>query len=148
MCITLYDSVKRVNNKVMEKSNIVKEARESLKLSQTAFAERLMVSPGYVSMLEKGDREPSERLLASIRSLLATPAQPKQSSISVVREESHSWVIAQDAKAVLPLLTDEEWESLMDRAVAAKNAEAIGALADELKRRTRGDSAKPYTYPK
>lgn len=44
----------------------IKELRKALKLSQDEFAEQLNLSRNFVWMMEKGEREPSERTIKDI----------------------------------------------------------------------------------
>lgn len=47
-------------------NNRIKEVRKHNKLTQSEFANRLNVSQNYIYMIEKGDRQPSDRTISDI----------------------------------------------------------------------------------
>ena len=47
-------------------NNRIREVRKHNKLTQSEFANRLNVSQNYIYMIEKGDRQPSDRTISDI----------------------------------------------------------------------------------
>ena len=62
----------------------LKEKRKSLKMNQDEVAEILKISKDYVSKIEKGDREPSERVLVDIQAFINDTLRQTQSDCTVV----------------------------------------------------------------
>jgi len=75
----------------MQKSLSLLSTRQSLGLTQVQIAEKLDVTPEYISMIEHGKKTPSKKLLNKLGLLLNKVDYPldapKTTSISCVRED-------------------------------------------------------------
>lgn len=72
----------------MQKSfQIVKETREALGMNKSQFARALHVSPALISMIESGDREPTDNFMITVRALASgsQPPSPEPSPRDVPR---------------------------------------------------------------
>jgi transcriptional regulator with XRE-family HTH domain len=121
------------NKKVVvpeNKSESVKSVRLALGLTQVQFAERLKINPNYLSMLERGTKIPSARLVESIRNLQLELSEGKNDS-PIVREESaapqiDSETVISSQKAIIESLFARLEEA---QKTIAEQARTIGILA-------------------
>lgn len=73
-----HHTVKHVKGEMQKSFQIVKEAREALGMNKSQFARALRVSPALISMIESGDREPTDNFMISVRALASGAAAPSQ----------------------------------------------------------------------
>lgn len=59
----------------MEIGNAIKELRVKRKISQQELAKRLKISQGFLSLIEKNNREPGFNLISEIAKELKVPEQ-------------------------------------------------------------------------
>lgn len=69
-------------------SERVRAYRDSEGLSQEELARRLGISSNYISMLERGKRSPSRKIIRLFEILLASPLPPAGGGTPVTKEEA------------------------------------------------------------
>lgn len=119
---------------------LLKEYRKKKKLSQEAIAAKLNISKDYVSKIEKGDRDPSERTKAGILVLINGISELGQSYgvVAVHRE------LSPDQERWLKMLEEfpearESFEALVHLPKRNQKIHLGDILKDLVKEERKGD---------
>ncbi len=88
--------------------------RQKRRLSQRALAELAGISPGYVALLEKGEKYPSAKTVERLAEILQTPvarlfADDREVFSHVTKEQ---WTVFQGILEQITVLTEELHEML------------------------------------
>lgn len=105
----------------MQKSLSLLEARRSLNLTQVQIAEMLDITAEYVSMIERGKKKPSKKLLNKLWLLIQSPQAPPGAPAVVCHDKIRS--------EPCPRCAELERDLKEARAVIRDQASAIAALA-------------------
>lgn len=135
-----------------EKSRIVREARQSLGLTQAQLAERLKVSANYVYQVESGRRSPGSGMLALLETLVRGDPHNVTPQAHTAREWHTVYEIKGSASEFLLYLDDEDLQKYLMRALASPcdfPEPVYAALTKENFRRKNVEkkTGAPYAYP-
>jgi transcriptional regulator with XRE-family HTH domain len=111
---------------------IIRRQRELNRLSMRRFAQMAGISNPYLSQIERGLREPSERVVDAIASSLQTSAEALYEQAGLVAEEDASLGAVPEAIAADPGLTPRQ------RKVMLEVYEAFVAAGPAARPRRRG----------
>jgi transcriptional regulator with XRE-family HTH domain len=113
---------------VSELGEIIRRQRELSRLSMRQFAQLAGISNPYLSQIERGLREPSERVVESIARSLETTAAALYEEAGLVAEEEGALGAVPDAIAADPALSPRQRKVML---------EVYDAFAGELPDRQR-----------
>jgi transcriptional regulator with XRE-family HTH domain len=92
----------------------IRKQRELNQVSMRQFAEQAGISNPYLSQIERGLREPSERVLEAIAESLETSADALYEQAGIVVEEGSETAAARAAIESDPALTPRQRRTLLD----------------------------------
>ena len=92
----------------------IRRQRELSKVSMRQFADMAGISNPYLSQIERGLREPSERVVEAIAKSLETSADALYDQAGIVVEDGAETAAAQAAIAADPALTPRQRRTLLD----------------------------------
>ena len=116
---------------------IIRRQRELSRLSMRQFAQMAGISNPYLSQIERGLREPSERVVEAIARSLETTAEALYEEAGLVAEEDATLTAVPAAIAADPALTPRQ------RKVMLEVYEAFVAAGPAPARRRAGGGAPP-----
>ena len=120
---------------------IIRRQRELSALSMRQFAQMAGISNPYLSQIERGLREPSEKVLEAIASSLQVSAEALYEQAGIAEEEDSAAPVLVEAIRADTVLTGRQRQALIEiyEAFAAKN----GVPVARRRRRAKGaeDSA-------
>ena len=93
---------------------IIRRQRELSKVSMRQFADMAGISNPYLSQIERGLREPSERVLDSIAESLQTSADALYEQAGIVVEDEADASAVAEAIEADPALTQRQRRALLD----------------------------------
>jgi transcriptional regulator with XRE-family HTH domain len=93
---------------------IIRRQRELSKVSMRQFADMAGISNPYLSQIERGLREPSERVLDSIAESLQTSADALYEQAGIVVEDEADGSAVVEAIEADPALTQRQRRALLD----------------------------------
>jgi transcriptional regulator with XRE-family HTH domain len=93
---------------------IIRRQRELSKVSMRQFADMAGISNPYLSQIERGLREPSERVLDSIAESLQTSADALYAQAGIVVEDAGDPPAVAAAIEADPALTQRQRRALLD----------------------------------
>jgi transcriptional regulator with XRE-family HTH domain len=93
---------------------IIRRQRELSAMSMRQFSEVVGISNPYLSQIERGLREPSERVLAAIAESLETSADALFEQAGIVVEDGSETAAARAAIEADPALTPRQRRTLLD----------------------------------
>jgi transcriptional regulator with XRE-family HTH domain len=114
---------------------IIRRQRELSRLSMRQFAQMAGISNPYLSQIERGLREPSERVVDAIAGSLQTTADALYEEAGLVAEEEGALGAVPDAIAADPALTPRQRKVMLEVYEAFVAAEPPGR---HTRRRPRG----------
>jgi transcriptional regulator with XRE-family HTH domain len=92
----------------------IRRQRELSQVSMRQFADMAGISNPYLSQIERGLREPSERVLEAIAESLETSADALYEQAGIVVEEGSETAAARAAIEADPALTPRQRRTLLD----------------------------------
>jgi transcriptional regulator with XRE-family HTH domain len=92
----------------------IRKQRELSNVSMRQFAEMAGISNPYLSQIERGLREPSERVLEAIAESLETSAESLYEQAGIAIEEGPETAAARAAIEADPALTPRQRRTLLD----------------------------------
>jgi transcriptional regulator with XRE-family HTH domain len=92
----------------------IRKQREQHNVSMRQFADMAGISNPYLSQIERGLREPSERVLAAIAESLETSAGALYEQAGIVVEEGSETAAARAAIEADPALTPRQRRTLLE----------------------------------
>ena len=114
---------------------IIRRQRELSRLSMRQFAQMAGISNPYLSQIERGLREPSERVVDSIARSLQTTAEALYEEAGLVAEDDGALAAVPAAIAADPALTPRQRKVMLEVYEAFVGAESPGR---QTRRRPRG----------
>ena len=93
---------------------IIRRQREQHKVSMRQFADMAGISNPYLSQIERGLREPSERVLEAIAESLETSAESLYEQAGIAIEDGAETAAARAAIEADPALTPRQRRTLLD----------------------------------
>jgi len=117
---------------------IIRRQREQHKVSMRQFADMAGISNPYLSQIERGLREPSERVLEAIAESLETSAESLYEQAGIAIEDGSQTAAARAAIEADPALTPRQRRTLLDVYDALL---AAGPTPRQRKRRTPSPAA-------
>ena len=93
---------------------IIRRQRELSKVSMRQFADMAGISNPYLSQIERGLREPSERVLEAIAESLETSADALYEQAGIPVEEEDATAATRAAIEADPALTPRQRRTLLD----------------------------------
>ena len=93
---------------------IIRRQRELSALSMRQFADLVGISNPYLSQIERGLREPSERVLEAIAESLETSADALYEQAGILVEDGSETAAARAAIEADPALTPRQKRTLLD----------------------------------
>ena len=117
---------------------IIRKQREQHKVSMRQFADMAGISNPYLSQIERGLREPSERVLEAIAESLETSAESLYEQAGIAIEDGSETAAARAAIEADPALTPRQRRTLLDVYDALL---AAGPTPHQRKRRTPSPAA-------
>jgi transcriptional regulator with XRE-family HTH domain len=108
---------------------VIRRQRELNRLSVRQFAQMAGISNPYLSQIERGLREPSQRVVDAIARSLQTSAEALYEQAGIVPEEAPEATTAREAISADPLLGPRQRRALLevyDALVAASGRRAGG----------------------
>ena len=114
---------------------IIRRQRELSRHSMRQFAQMAGISNPYLSQIERGLREPSERVVDSIAHSLQTTAEALYEEAGLVAEEDGTFAAVPLAIAADPALTPRQRKVMLEVYEAFAGAESPGR---QTRRRSRG----------
>ena len=113
---------------------IIRRQRELSRLSMRRFAQMAGISNPYLSQIERGLREPSERVVDAIARSLKTTAEALYEEAGLVAEEDEALAAVPAAIAADPALTPRQRKVMLE----VYEAFVASAAASPPPRRRRG----------
>jgi len=101
-------------NKPPSMGEIIRRQREQHKVSMRQFADMAGISNPYLSQIERGLREPSERVLEAIAESLETSAESLYEQAGIAIEDGSETAAARAAIEADPALTPRQRRTLLD----------------------------------
>ena len=93
---------------------IIRKQREQHKVSMRQFADMAGISNPYLSQIERGLREPSERVLEAIAESLETSSESLYEQAGIPVEDGSETAAARAAIEADPALTPRQRRTLLD----------------------------------
>ena len=101
-------------NKPPSMGEIIRRQREQHQVSMRQFADMAGISNPYLSQIERGLREPSERVLAAIAESLETSAEALYEQAGIAIEDGSETAAARAAIEADPALTPRQRRTLLE----------------------------------
>ena len=101
-------------NKPPSMGEIIRRQREQHQVSMRRFADMAGISNPYLSQIERGLREPSERVLAAIAKSLETSAEALYEQAGIAIEDGSETAAARAAIEADPALTPRQRRTLFE----------------------------------
>ena len=117
---------------------IIRRQRELSELSMRQFADLAGISNPYLSQIERGLREPSERVLDAIAAALDSSADSLYEQAGLTPEEDDGPSAVEAAIRADPHLTGRQRQALLE-----VYRSFIGAAPESRRRRTSGPTPTP-----
>ena len=89
--------------------NLLRNARRACKLSQAALAKAIRVSPVFISLIETGQRIPSDQVAKNLALTLGLPWQEVLRSVYLLRSREAGELFAESE-----IRSEPRWQSITD----------------------------------